>query len=269
MVEARREPGVVEWDAGAYHRISAPQYAWGQRVLARLELEGSETVADAGCGSGRLTTELLERLPRGRVVAIDQSQNMLDEARATLSRFGDRVTFVCADLQTLEVSKPVDVIFSTATLHWILDHPRLFRHLFNALKPGGRLVAQCGGDRNIQRLHDRAAVLMASEPYAAAFARWSEPWEFTDDTTTAAQLRGAGFVDVEAWLEPALTPFPDAATFGDFITKVVLRNHLACLASEADRVSFIAALVDAASRDDPPFTLDYVRLNIQAKRPAG
>jgi trans-aconitate 2-methyltransferase len=267
MSEARREPGRVEWDAGAYHRISSPQYAWGQRVLARLALEGSEVVADAGCGSGRLTAELLERLPRGRVVAVDQSQNMLDEARATLSRFGDRVTYVSADLQTLELSAPVDVIFSTATLHWILDHPRLFRHLFGALKPGGRLVAQCGGGRNIQRLHDRAADLMATEPYAAAFASWSEPWEFADDVTTAARLREAGFVEVKAWLEPALTPFPDAATFGDFITKVVLRNHLGYLASEADRARFIAALVDTASRDEPPFSLDYVRLNIQAQRP--
>src|SRR5512132_1002887 len=90
-----------EWDATTYHRLSNAQFEWGKKVLARVPLRGDETVLDAGCGPGRLTAELLCRLPRGRVVASDLSQNMLRAARNTLQEFKAQVTFVCADVQQL------------------------------------------------------------------------------------------------------------------------------------------------------------------------
>src|SRR5258708_35623699 len=85
-----------EWDAEAYDRLSDPQYRWGKKVLDRIDLRGDETAIDAGCGTGRLTSVLLERLPRGRVIAIDGSQNMLNEAASRLvPRYGARVELVC------------------------------------------------------------------------------------------------------------------------------------------------------------------------------
>src|SRR5215218_4981608 len=126
-------PSSTEWNAKVYHRVSDPHITWGARTLAWLDIRGDETALDCGCGTGRLTAELLERLPDGRVIAIDRSQNMLDEARAYLApAFGDRVSFRQADLQTLDrevLGEEVDLIFSTATFHWILDHPRLFWNL--------------------------------------------------------------------------------------------------------------------------------------------
>ena len=258
-----------EWDAATYHRVSAPQVSWGQRVLARLALRGDETVVDAGCGTGRLTAELLERLPRGRVIAVDASANMLREAAAGLvPRFRDRVRFVQADLQTLALPEPVDAIFSTATFHWIPDHPRLFRHLHAALVPGGRLVAQCGGGPNLARLRERVAALMDAPAYAPAFAGWIGPWEFADDATTAARLRVAGFVDVATGLEAAPTTLADAATYGDFLTAVVLRAHLAALPDEGARAAFVGTLTEQAAKDDPPFGLDYWRLKVEGRRGA-
>src|SRR5262245_33124609 len=115
-------PMTHEWDAQAYDRLSDPQYRWGVRVLERLALRGDETALDAGCGSGRLTALLLERLPHGRVIAVDRSENMLAEARARLAGSDDRVTFVAADLQTYAGDALCDAIVSTATFHWILDH---------------------------------------------------------------------------------------------------------------------------------------------------
>src|SRR6266704_2621497 len=79
---AARPDGAGNWDAGAYDRLSGPQYAWGQRVLDRLGLRGDETVLDAGCGTGRLTALLLVRLPHGKVIAVDKSEAMLAEARS-------------------------------------------------------------------------------------------------------------------------------------------------------------------------------------------
>jgi trans-aconitate 2-methyltransferase len=135
-----------DWDAAAYSRLSTPQTAMGRDVLARLELAGDETVLDAGCGSGNVTELLVDRLPAGRVIAVDGPPSMVREAR---ERLPDRVDVREADLLELELEEPVDAILSTATFHWILDHDRLFARLHAALKPGGRLVAQCGGEGNV------------------------------------------------------------------------------------------------------------------------
>jgi trans-aconitate methyltransferase len=257
-----------EWDAATYHVVSNPHVVWGNRVLARLPLRGDESVIDAGCGTGRLTALLLERLPHGRVLALDASENMLRTAEAELRpRFGDRVSFRQVDLQTLEVDTPVDAIFSTATFHWIPDHDALVRRLFAALVPGGRLVAQCGGGPNIARLVARVATLMATPPFAASFAGWSGPWTFADAETTARRLRAAGFVEVETSLEPAPTILPDAETYRRYLASVVFGSHLARLPDESTRTAFIAALTDQAATDDPPFSLDYWRLNLAGRRP--
>jgi trans-aconitate 2-methyltransferase len=263
---ARQE--TTEWDAASYHRLSAPQFFWGRQVLERLPLGGDEIVMDAGCGTGRLTAGLLERLPRGRVVAVDRSWNMLEEARAHLApRFDGRVEFVRADLAGLPFDGVFDGVFSTAAFHWVPDHPRLFDSLYRTLKPGGWLVAQCGGGPNITRLLRRASVLMATEPYAMYFSGWKDRKEFADDRTTAARLRAAGFVGVETCLEPAPTVFSGADEFHEFLTTVNLHAHLARLPAGPLRRRFVDTLTEQAGADDPPYTLDYCRLNIRAHRP--
>jgi trans-aconitate methyltransferase len=237
-------------------------------VLDRVPLRGDETVVDAGCGSGRLTAELLKRLPRGRVIAVDRSENMLQVAREHLApRFGDRVSFLCRDLAALDLDEVADVVFSTATFHWVLDHPGLFREIYRALKPGGLLVAQCGGGPNLERLHDRAAALAASAPFASYFGDWTGPWEFADDATTRDRLHAAGFVEIETGLEAAPTTLADAVEFAEFLTGVILRAHLERLPGHDLRARFVAVLTDQAAADDPPFFLDYWRLNMRARRP--
>jgi len=257
----------TDWDASAYHQISSPQLAWGLEVLERLPLAGDETVLDAGCGSGRLSEKLLERLPRGRLIALDSSQSMLREAKEMLRRHGDRVTFLRADLGALELDRVADAVYSTATFHWVLDHDALFAGLLRALRPGGRLVAQCGGGANLHAIHERASALMRSPPFAAHYAHWKDPWHFAGPEETLARLSRLGFEEPRGWLEEAPTQFPDAATFRRFIQSVVLRVHLAPLPAEALRERFLDALVEQAERDVPPLSLDYVRLNLEARRP--
>lgn len=257
-----------EWDAASYHRLSSPQFSWGLRVLELLTLRGDETVMDAGCGTGRLTALLLERLPRGRVVCVDLSGNMLEEARAHLApRFGGRVQFFRADLAALPFNEMFDGVFSTAAFHWVPDHPSLFRALFQSLKPGGWLVAQCGGGPNLARLRERAATLTARKPYAPYFAGWDESKEFADDATTAARLNAAGFAEVETGLEPAPATLADAADFRQFLRTVNLHAHLARLPEGHLREQFLDEVTERAASDDPPYTLDYCRLNIRARRP--
>jgi len=261
----------ADWNAAVYHRVSQPQVNWGRRVLARLEVRGDETVLDAGCGTGRLTAELLERLPNGRVIALDRSASMIEAARAWLApRFGDRVSFLQADVETIDLETlgtPVDLIFSTAMFHWVLDHPRLFASLYGVLRPGGWLVAQCGGGPNLARLRERADAVLASPPFVPYFAGWSGPWEFADAEVTAARLRAAGFSDVETDVEPAPTTFPDRESFAEFLTNVVFGAHLARMPDEEMRRAFIETLTEQAAEDDPPFLLDYWRLNLRGRRP--
>jgi len=257
-----------EWNAKLYHQISAPQVSWGKKVLARTPLRGDETVLDAGCGTGRLTRDLLEALPRGRVVGLDVSQNMIDAARAYLEPdFGGRVEFTCCDLLSMPFEQEFDGIFSTASFHWVRDHDALFRNLYRALRPSGWLCAQCGGGKNLARLLSRVEKLMATPPYAQHFAGYRSPWEYADAETAAARLRRAGFERIETSLEEAPTKFPNAQEFQQFVESVILRNHLERIPESQLRKQFLAELTRQAADDDPPFLLDYWRLNLQARRP--
>ncbi len=256
-----------EWNAALYHQISGPQVSWGKKVLARVKFRGDERVLDAGCGTGRLTRDLLEALPAGQVVALDVSRNMLNEARAYLEPdFGNRVEFACCDLLDLGFEREFDLIFSTASFHWVRDHDRLFRNLYRALRPGGRLIAQCGGGRNLARTLSRVARLMESSPYAKYFAGYPFPWEFSDAETAAKRLRQAGFEQVETSLEEAPTQLPSAPEYQQFVESVILRNHLLQIPDAALRQQFLAELTQQAAVDDPPFLLDYWRLNLQGHR---
>jgi trans-aconitate 2-methyltransferase len=261
-------PQTREWDAGAYHRVSGPQVSWGKKVLSGLKLRGDEFLMDAGCGTGRLTAELLEDLPQGRVVGVDLSQNMLATARDHLRpQFGSRVRFVVADLQDLPFERTLDGIFSTAAFHWVPDHLRLFRSLFGALRPGGWLRAQCGGGPNLARIKQRMETLMGAPKYARFFGHFRDPWVYNDAGTAADLLRQAGFVEVETSLEPALTVLENAEKYCEFVRTAILRRHLEEIPDPTLRAEFVADVVRPAALDDPPFSLDYWRLNLAGRVP--
>jgi trans-aconitate 2-methyltransferase len=265
-------PAVREWDGRSYDRISGPMEALGREVLARLELRGDEVVLDAGCGSGRITQALIERLPQGRVIAVDASPSMVDAARERLAgleiggaapeapvhlRPGGRVDIRVEDLLDLELETPVDAVFSTATFHWISDHDRLFRRLHAALRPGGRLVAQCGGEGNIDVLRGQANSVLAREPYAEHFADWQPPWNYAGPRETERRLLDAGFACAECWLQPAPKQ-PEHAR--EFLATIVLGPHVQHL-PESLREQFMG---DVLTEVREPVIVDYVRLNIDA-----
>ena len=268
----------MDWNASRYHAISDPQFAWGRRVLQRLAPQPGERILDLGCGTGRLTTMLLEAMGQGTVVGLDRSEAMLREAagrtaeRPPVTALHDaaidpsHLTYVLADGAALPFADAFDAVFSTAALHWMPDHAAVFASVYCALAPGGRFVAQCGGGPNLERLFTRAAALMDSPAFSAHFGQWRRPWEFADIPTTMMRLEQAGFRSVEVTLEAAPATFADRESFGEFISVVNLRPHLAFL-PEADRPAFVGALVDQAAADDDPFTLDYWRLNIHARKP--
>ncbi len=255
--------GTREWDAGTYDRVSEPQLAWGRKILARLELSGDETVIDAGCGSGRVTELLLERVPRGQVIGVDGSAAMIERASA---RFGDRVELIHSDLLELEPATPVDAVFSSATFHWISDHDRLFRRIRSWLRPGGRLEAQCGGEGNVAEFFSLVSEVAAREPYAEHLAGVGPTRNFASAEDTAERLRSAGLESVSCWLRESPTTPPEPRAY---IESVCLGAHTTALPAElreqfADEVSRL--WLDPDSGPGP--TLGYVRLEISARAPA-
>jgi trans-aconitate 2-methyltransferase len=220
----------VTWDASTYEKVADPQAAWADEIIARSGIEQGDVVLDAGCGGGRVTKKLLELTPN--VIAVDADANMVEKARQSLP---DSVPVYHQDLLELDIPEKVDVVFSCAVFHWITDHERLFERLHAALKPGGRLVAQCGGYGNIQNVLD----VVGERPGR---------WLYAKPDETEERLRGAGFRDARAWLEPKPTVPADMATF---IATVILHKDPHAR-QNAERV---AAQIDH---------IDYVRLNMEA-----
>ena len=240
------------WDARTYDRSSQPQQSWASEVLGRLEGIAPDAAAlDVGCGTGLVTQALLALVPDGRVLALDASPDMVAIARA---RLGDRAEVWCQDVLDLELDAPVDAVVSTATLHWVPDHDRLWRRLAVALRPGGRLEAQCGGAGNIDRVGEVIeAVAAEREPELVG---WS-PWIFAGPEETDRRLRAGGFTDTRCWLHDEPTRPDDVAAF---VRTSILPAHLARLPEER-RERFAAAVL---ARVELP--LDYVRLNVSAVR---
>ena len=245
------------WDGKTYDRIGTPQLEWGKVVLDRLELRGDETIVDAGCGSGRVTELLLERLPDGHVIALDGSSSMIEAAR---ERLGDHanIEFAVMDLLELDLGdRQVDGVISTATFHWITDHARLFEELHAIIRPGGQLVAQCGGKGNIAKVLEQAYALMAEPEWSPFFEGYVDPHRFADAPETETLLGAAGFVEATCWLQPAPANPPEPPVF---LGTVILGGAMERLPLDLHD----AFLTEILGRRPEPFEADYVRLNIDA-----
>jgi trans-aconitate 2-methyltransferase len=247
-------PPVKEWDAASYQRVSVPHEEWAQALMERLPLRGDETVLDAGCGTGRVTRMLVERLPAGRVVAVDGSEAMVGKVREVLR---PRDEALVADLTELELAEPADAAVSSAVFHWITDHEALFARMRAALRLGARFEAQCGGKGNIDDFRLLSEEIAAREPYASQLTEFEAPWYYAGPEETEQRLRTAGFDRVKAWLQPWDVVPPDPR---EFLRTLILKPYLELLPSELHE-RFLDEAMAAAGK---PLTLRYVRLNISA-----
>ncbi len=245
---------LLEWDARSYDALPLPHKRWGPAAIARLRLAGDETVADLGAGTGRDAGQLLTALPRGRVLAIDGSQQMLAQLRERLAGRLDRVQVVEADLRDpLPVTGPVDAVLSVATLHWLPDHAQVFGSVAQMLRPGGQFVAEAGGAGNIAAVRAVLAGLGADDG--------RDIWNFAGAAETRERLAAAGFTSIEVGLVPDPAYFSSADQVEAYLATVLLGAHLRAL-PPGERRPFVRAV--AARLDEP--VVDYVRLQICATR---
>jgi trans-aconitate 2-methyltransferase len=252
----------VDWDAATYDRVADPQEEWGREVLSRFALNGDETVLDAGCGSGRVTKLIFDLIPEGRVIGVDGSPSMVELAREQLAPFGDRAELFVSDLLDLDLEEAADALFSNATFHWILDHDRLFARLFAALRPGGVMEAQCGGEGNVAEWKRAIEATEGDQRFSAYLRGMADTHNFASVDDTRNRLIRAGFVvdDGAVWLERKTVQPRDPEAFGRVVG---LAKHMAVL-PENLRDEFAATVLGSMPR---PLTLEYVRLNISARKP--
>jgi trans-aconitate 2-methyltransferase len=217
----------AEWDAATYDQVSNPQARWGGAVASWLELSGSEIVLDAGCGTGRVT----EAGP-----------------------YASRLRLLVADLDhPLPIApRSLDAVISTATFHWVADHDALFTNLAGAIRPGGQLVAQCGGYGNIASVVRALAAVAPGEGY---------PWTYATPQETEQRLQRAGFTDTETWLTSEPTRYESREELERFMATVILWPQL----RRRDPSQHAAFVKEVAGRL-PGLELDYVRLNLRARR---
>lgn len=234
------------WDGVAYDALPLPHEQWGIRTIAALDLKPTETLLDAGCGTGRDAQLALDQLPNGSLVCVDQSATMLDQCR---SRFGQdsRVRILEGDLDKALPVEPesVDAIMSVAALHWLADHNNVWQHFFNALKPGGRIATDCGGFGNL-------AKTLALVPQIDQDIKFPN-WYYANEADTEALLEAVGFVEIEVTLRPHPTPLPDKETLATYLRTLVFREW------NDDQIATISDLITDNS-------LDYVRLEVRARK---
>ena len=261
------EPKRTYWDAATYDRIAKPMRMWAQQVIDDLGLKGDETALDAGCGSGSVTFDLWEKLPRGKIIALDSSPQMVEQISKTIAERGiSNIVARQADLAHFTIDEPVDVVFSNAVFHWIHDDDGLFGSLARATKPGGRLRAQCGGQGNIARLMAATRDVETREPYS----QWLTPGEQNRRFRSPEMVREAmernGWTNVRADMFPSPAKFDDRDEAALYLRTIILQMNVAALPDELSEPFLRDVITEVISRNGEPFAADYVRLDIWAER---
>lgn len=245
--------------------MAHPQFEWGMALARSIRWPGAGRILDAGCGSGRLTAELLNFSPEGKIVAVDIDASMVDKARRSLSAqiVKGRVEVHRADLLRFKLREPVDLIFSNAVFHWVLDHDALWAKCRRWLRPGGRLHAEFGGHGNLRPQLDLVERLGRHEDYAEAIGKVSRQVRYANVDETVAGLAAAGFTDIEASLEAKPTFFAEDEAFEAFARTVVLRPYRTALGPRLWD-SFVGDWMRVQLEERGKY-LDYVRLTISAR----
>jgi trans-aconitate 2-methyltransferase len=258
----------THWNAEVYDRIGTPMRGWAQAVIDDLGLRGDETVVDAGCGSGSVTFDLLERLPSGRIFAVDNSAEMIDKLSETIAERGEtRIMPILASLTDFKIPEPADVVFSNATLHWIQDDANLFRCLFAATKPGGRFRAQCGGAHIFSKLMPAAITVRMREPFVQHLGDYRDAKNYRSPERAVELMETAGFTDARSSAFDAPVEFEVEDEAALYLRTIILRDHVANLPEDLGDPYVRAVIREYIDRNGSPFTADYVRLNLWASRP--
>src|SRR5688500_12055754 len=260
-----------DWDAITYDRISDAQESWGQEIIEYRKWQGNEIVLDAGCGSGRLTKILSIKVPQGKVIAVDSDLSMIRVAKENLAKISN-IQFIKMDISQLEIAEKVDVVFSNATLHWILNHRKVCERFWQILKPDGQLIIQCGGHGDLAKTLSVLNKVIKSKEFYNYFSNnkgediWKQAWYFAKKEDTEEILQEIGFKNIQVFLEDREAKFHNKEEYFIFIKIIVLIPYLKYLSNETLKDKFAKSVVEEIETNakELQWKLDFVRLNINA-----
>jgi trans-aconitate 2-methyltransferase len=266
------------WDAETYHKVSDIQESWAIELLEKRKVGENEIVMDAGCGTGRVTKIIANKVKRGKVYAVDVDENMIINAKKNLKDLPN-IVFVKSDLADVILPEKIDLVFSNAVIHWILDHKKLFTNFWNLLKPGGKLLIQCGGKGNLDTIPNTLEKVRKSKRFNQYFENWKIPWNFASSEDTIKILNEIGFKDVQANLEEKKAKFRNLQEYILFMKTVVMKPYLSYLSTTDNNNNKIKNLFideflnelynnnkNTNRKQNIDLELNYVRLNITARK---
>jgi trans-aconitate 2-methyltransferase len=258
------------WDAETYDNVSTIQEEFALKLIQLRNWTGKEIVMDAGCGSGRVTKILAKIIPNGKIYAVDIDVNMIHKAKANLSQF-ENVTIINSDLLDLSLeitSAKVDVIFSNAVLHWILNHQKLFNIFFELLNLNGQLLIQCGGYGNLKKAISIFDKVKGSKKFKDYFKEWKEEWYFPKPSDTKKLLKEIGYKNIKVYLSEASISFANRSSYSLYLKTVVLWPYLRYIPSNKDKEEYLESILNEIEQNHSEmiWNLDYIRLNILAHK---
>ena len=255
-----------EFDGAKYAKASNHQKEWGSRLIADLELTGNESVLDLGCGDGVLTEQLARQVPAGRLLGIDASEGMLEQAR---QRERENLAFALMDINEIDFEAEFDLVFSNSTLNWIKDHRRLMANVLRALKPGGRARFNYAGDGNCSRFFKVIREVMAREEFAAYFAKFKWPWYMPPIDEYRTLVESSGLRDVRVWEENADRHFPDKEAMIRWVDQpslVPFLAHVPLHDKGAFREFVVRRMIEETRQDDGRCFETFRRINVSATK---
>lgn len=191
------------WNADDYAKNSSAQLQWANELIAKLALKGSEHLLDIGCGDGKITAQIAQLLPEGRVYGIDLSPDMIRLASEQYpSKTHPNLSFQHMDASDIHIAEMFDVAFSNATLHWVKNHPAVLRGIRSCIKPGGRLLFQMGGQGNAAEIFTAIRKVIDRPKWKGHYQNFTPPYHFYGLEEYETWLTKAGFVMLRAELIP-------------------------------------------------------------------
>jgi trans-aconitate 2-methyltransferase len=267
------------WDAETYHKVSNIQESWAIEILEKRKFKVNEVILDAGCGTGRVTKIIANKVKRGKVYAVDLDENMIINAKKNLKDLSN-IVFVKSDLSDVKLPEKIDLVFSNAVIHWILDHKKLFTNFWDVLKPGGKLLIQCGGKGNLDTIPNALEKVRITQRFDHYFKNWKIPWNFASSADTIKILNEIGFKDIQANLVEKKTKFGNFQEYILFMKTVVMKPYLSYLPTTENNNQIKNLFIDefltelhnknktknTNEKQDLDLELNYVRLNITARK---
>lgn len=254
-----------EFDPKKYLQASSHQKDWGNRLIDELQLSGDEIILDLGCGEGTLTARLAALVPRGGVVGMDSSPQMIEAARGLET---PNLKFLCRDIDELDFHEGFDVVFSNAALHWVTDHDKLLRNVHEALRPDGMARFNFAGDGNCTNFFAVVRQLMSSPRYARYFEHFLWPWYMPTVEDYQEKVGSTGLFDFQVWQDVADRSFSAAEMIGwiEQPSIVPLLEQIASDDKEAFRDDVVAMMLERTRKEDGAFFETFRRINLLGRK---